>query len=80
MKRIREMPSEAGASMEGFRTTMMAVNYPIAPEDLAAYRDAGIEQVVLPPMKGDVVLKSPEDLYALVEEIAESFVVAAEEL
>jgi len=77
LKRLRVLREEAGLSMDGFRATLMAVNYPIEPEDLSAYQDAGIDQVVLPPMKGDVVLKSPEDLYALVEEIAEGFVVAA---
>lgn len=71
---------EAGLSMDGFRSTLMAVNFPIEPEDLGRYRDAGIDQIVLPPMSGDRILKSAEDLYGLVEEIGEKFVRAAERL
>ncbi len=67
----------AGLSMDGFRSTLMAVNFPIEPKDLARYRDVGIDQIVLPPMKGDRVLRSAEDLFALVEEIGEGFVGAA---
>lgn len=74
---LRTQRLEAGLSMDGFRSTLMAVNFEIEPEDLSRYRDAGIDQIVLPPMKGDRVLKSAEDLFALVEEIGESYVGAA---
>jgi probable F420-dependent oxidoreductase len=80
MQRIRELREAAGLSMDGFRTTMMAVNFPIKPADLGPYSDAGIDQVVLPPMKDGTVIEGPEDLYALVEDIAESFVGAARAL
>lgn len=80
MARIKTLRDQAGLSMGGFRTTMMAVNYPIRPDDLGRYQDAGIEQIVLPPMKNGAVLKSPEDLYGLVEEIGVEFVGAAQKL
>ncbi|MAG30614.1 MAG: LLM class F420-dependent oxidoreductase [Deltaproteobacteria bacterium] len=74
---LRTQRLEAGLSMEGFRSTLMAVNYPIELDDLPRYRDAGIDQVVLPPMRGDRVLRTAEDLFDLVEEIGERFVGAA---
>lgn len=77
---LRTQREAVGLSMEGFRSTLMAVNFAIEPEDLARYRDAGIDQVVLPPMRGSEVLTSAEDLYALVEEIGATFVGAAEKL
>ncbi len=80
MKRLRELRQQAGLSMDGFRSTLMAVHFPIEPDDLARYQDVGIDQVVLPPMKDGAVLRSAEDLYALVEELGESFVGAAQKL
>ena len=77
---LREQREEAGLSMDGFQSTLMAVNFPIEPEDLGRYRDAGIDQIVLPPMRGTEVLRSAEELFGLVEEIGESFVGAAEKL
>jgi len=79
-KRLRELRQEAGLSMEGFRSILMAVNFPIEPNDLARYLGAGIGHGVLPPMKDGVVLGSAEDLDALVEELGESFVGAARKL
>jgi probable F420-dependent oxidoreductase len=80
MQQITAQRHASGGTMEGFRSTLMAVNFPITPEDLSAYRDAGIDQIVLPPMKDEVVLKTAEDLYGIVEEIAEQYVVAAQKL
>lgn len=77
---IREQRAAAGGSMEGFRSILMAVNYPVEVEDLPLYRDAGIDQIVLPPMKGDTVLNSAEDLFGLVEELGETYVQAGREL
>lgn len=77
---LRKMRLAAGLSMQGFRSTLMLVNYAVEPSDLPAYRDAGIDQIVLPPMKGDRILKSATDLYELVEEIGEDFVGPAAEL
>ena len=80
LESLRTQRLEAGLSMQGFRSTLMAVNFAIEPEDLARYRDVGIDQIVLPPMRGDRVLKSAEDLFGLVEEIGEEFVGAAMKL
>lgn len=80
LKQLREIRQAAGLDLDGFRSTLMAVNFPIEPEDLPHYREAGIDQIVLPPMKDGVVLKSAEDLYGLVEDLAKSFVSAAARL
>ncbi|MBJ19683.1 MAG: LLM class F420-dependent oxidoreductase [bacterium] len=77
---LRAQRQEAGLSMDRFRSTLMAVNYAIEPDDLAHYRDAGIDQIVLPPMRGDRILRTDEDLFALVEEIGERFVGVAAKL
>ena len=77
LKSLRAQRLEAGLSMDGFKSTLMAVNFPIEPEDLGRYRDAGIDQIVLPPMSGTRILKSAEDLFGLVEEIGEKFVETA---
>ncbi len=79
-KALRELRRESGLDMETFHSVLMAVNFPIASDDLARYRDAGIDQVVLAPMKDGVVLETEEDLYGLVEELAESFVRTAQAL
>ena len=80
LRQLRALREEAGLDMEGFRSILMAVNFPLDPDDLARYRDAGIDQVVLPPMRDGVVLTSEEDLYGLVADLGEEFVTAAESL
>ena len=80
LRQLRALREEAGLDMEGFRSILMAVNFPLDPDDLARYRDAGIDQVVLPPMRDGVVLTTEEDLYGLVADLGEEFVSAAEAL
>lgn len=77
---LRAQRQDAGLSMDGFRSTLMMVNYPVTPADLAGYRDAGIDQIVLPPMKADRILKTADDLMGLVDEIAEDFISVAAKL
>jgi probable F420-dependent oxidoreductase len=77
---LRAQRQDAGLSMDGFRSTLMMVNYPVTPSDLAEYRDAGIDQIVLPPMKADRILKTADDLMGLVDEIAEDFISVAAKL
>ncbi len=77
---LRDQRQDAGLSMDGFRSTLMMVNYPVTPADLAGYRDAGIDQIVLPPMKADRILKTADDLMGLVDEIAEDFISVAAKL
>jgi len=80
LESLRTQRKEAGLSMEGFRSTLMMVNYPVSPDDLAAYRDVGIDQIVLPPMKADRILKTADDLIGLVNEIADDFISIAAKL
>ena len=74
MKRITEIRRAAGLEMAGFRTSLMAVNFPIEPEELPRYRDAGIEQLILAPMRRDRVIRGAEDLYELIRELARDFI------
>jgi probable F420-dependent oxidoreductase len=77
--RMQSMRREAGR--EGrFRTFMMATAYPVEPSQLEAYRDAGIDQIVLAPMEGKDVIRGPDDLFRMVEERAAAFVEPASRL
>jgi len=80
IEQIAAMRREAGLEMQGFRTSMMAVTFHVEPEDLPRYRDAGIEQLVLAPMRRDRVIRGAEELYALIEELARDFVERARTL
>jgi probable F420-dependent oxidoreductase len=77
---IAELRGEAGRSMEGFRASLMATAFEIKPDDLPRYREAGIGQIVLPPMRGDRVITTPDELFAMIEEISHDFVEPARKL
>jgi hypothetical protein len=53
---------------------------PGPPELVLRYVEAGIDQIVLPPMRGERVITSPEELFAMIEEISHDFVEPARKL
>jgi probable F420-dependent oxidoreductase len=73
--RLEQLLGERGRSLSEIDVTVSSYLKPVEPKSLAAYRDAGVDQLVLPAFARDAT-----DARALVAELSEKFVERAGEL
>jgi alkanesulfonate monooxygenase SsuD/methylene tetrahydromethanopterin reductase-like flavin-dependent oxidoreductase (luciferase family) len=69
VSRLESLLAERGRSRTDVDVTVSSYLKPVEPQDLAAYRDAGVDQLVLPAFADD-----SEKMRALVARLSERFV------